>query len=61
MKNREGEPLAKKRSFNYGQNLTDAQAGFDSQNPLEPAVHLTLIRRELGCLGKLHGKMLARG
>ncbi len=25
-----------------GDNLTDAQAGFDSQNPIEPAVHLTL-------------------
>jgi preprotein translocase subunit SecD len=25
-----------------GENLTDAQAGFDSQNPGEPAVHLTL-------------------
>jgi preprotein translocase subunit SecD len=25
-----------------GESLTDAQAGFDSQNPIEPAVHLTL-------------------
>ncbi len=25
-----------------GNSLTDAQAGFDSQNPMEPAVHLTL-------------------
>ena len=62
MKNREGEPLAlKKEVLITGQNLTDAQAGFDSQNPLEPAVHLTLDPKELGYLGKLHGKMLARG
>ena len=34
MKNREGEPLAlKKEVLITGQNLTDAQAGFDSQNP----------------------------
>ena len=43
MKNRENEPIAlKKEVLITGQNLTDAQAGFDSQNPLEPAVHLTL-------------------
>ena len=43
VKNREGESLALKREVLVtGQNLTDAQAGFDSQNPLEPAVHLTL-------------------
>ena len=43
MKNREGDTIAlKKEVLITGQNLTDAQAGFDSQNPLEPAVHLTL-------------------
>ncbi len=43
VKNREGESLALKREVLVtGRNLTDAQAGFDSQNPLEPAVHLTL-------------------
>ena len=43
MKNRENESIAlKKEVLITGQNLTDAQAGFDSQNPLEPAVHLTL-------------------
>lgn len=32
----------KKEILLTGDNLTDAQAGFDSQNPIEPAVHLTL-------------------
>jgi preprotein translocase subunit SecD len=40
---RGGAPLMlKKEVVLTGENLTDAQAGFDSQNPLEPAVHLTL-------------------
>jgi preprotein translocase subunit SecD len=34
--------LVKKEVLLTGENLTDAQAGFDSQNPGEPAVHLTL-------------------
>jgi preprotein translocase subunit SecD len=34
--------LLKKEVLLTGENLTDAQAGFDSQNPGEPAVHLTL-------------------
>ena len=43
LKNRDGDSLALlKEILITGQNLTDAQAGFDSQNPLEPAVHLTL-------------------
>ena len=40
-KNRNKLPL-KKEILLTGDNLTDAQAGFDSQNPIEPAVHLTL-------------------
>ncbi|HBZ19453.1 MAG TPA: protein translocase subunit SecD, partial [Betaproteobacteria bacterium] len=40
---RGGAPLMlRKEVVLTGENLTDAQAGFDSQNPLEPAVHLTL-------------------
>jgi preprotein translocase subunit SecD len=40
---RGGAPLLLRRDVVLtGSNLTDAQAGFDSQNPLEPAVHLTL-------------------
>ncbi|MGA1252232.1 MAG: protein translocase subunit SecD [Burkholderiaceae bacterium] len=40
---RGGAPLLlRKDVILTGSNLTDAQAGFDSQNPLEPAVHLTL-------------------
>jgi preprotein translocase subunit SecD len=40
---RGGAPLLlRKEVVLTGANLTDAQAGFDSQNPLEPAVHLTL-------------------
>ena len=40
---RGGAPLMlKKEVVLTGENLTDAQAGFDSQNPIEPAVHLTL-------------------
>jgi preprotein translocase subunit SecD len=34
--------IVKKEVLLTGANLTDAQAGFDSQNPGEPAVHLTL-------------------
>jgi len=34
--------LLKKEVVLTGDNLTDAQAGFDSQNPNEPAVHLNL-------------------
>ncbi|WVN42012.1 protein translocase subunit SecD [beta proteobacterium MWH-UniP1] len=37
-----GPILLKKEVVLTGENLTDAQAGFDSQNPGEPAVHLTL-------------------
>jgi preprotein translocase subunit SecD len=37
-----GPILLKKDVVLTGENLTDAQAGFDSQNPGEPAVHLTL-------------------
>nr|ADI17481.1 preprotein translocase subunit secd [uncultured beta proteobacterium HF0130_04F21] len=38
-----GNELAlKKEILLTGESLTDAQAGFDSQNPIEPAVHLTL-------------------
>ncbi len=37
-----GPVLLKKEVLLTGENLTDAQAGFDSQNPSEPAVHLTL-------------------
>ena len=40
-KNGNNLPL-KKDILLTGDNLTDAQAGFDSQNPIEPAVHLTL-------------------
>jgi preprotein translocase subunit SecD len=40
-KNGNDLPL-KKEILLTGDNLTDAQAGFDSQNPIEPAVHLTL-------------------
>ena len=40
---RGGGPLLLRREVLLtGENLTDAQAGFDSQNPGEPAVHLTL-------------------
>lgn len=40
---RSGRPiLLKKEVLLTGENLNDAQAGFDSQNPGEPAVHLTL-------------------
>ncbi len=40
---RGGAPLLlRKEVVLTGDNLTDAQAGFDSQNPGEPAVHLTL-------------------
>ena len=40
---RGGAPLLLRKDVVLtGANLTDAQAGFDSQNPLEPAVHLTL-------------------
>jgi preprotein translocase subunit SecD len=40
---RSGRPiLLKKEVLLAGENLNDAQAGFDSQNPGEPAVHLTL-------------------
>jgi preprotein translocase subunit SecD len=40
---RAGRPtLLRKEVLLTGENLTDAQAGFDSQNPGEPAVHLTL-------------------
>jgi len=40
---RGGLPLLLKKDIVLtGENLTDAQAGFDSQNPGEPAVHLTL-------------------
>jgi preprotein translocase subunit SecD len=43
---RDGRPLLVKRQVILtGENLTDAQAGFDSQNPNEPAVHLTLDAR----------------
>ena len=34
--------LLKKEVILTGENLNDAQAGFDSQNPTEPAVHLML-------------------
>ena len=34
--------MLKKDVILTGENLTDAQAGFDSQNASEPAVHLTL-------------------
>ena len=37
-----GPILLRKEVVLTGDNLTDAQAGFDSQNPGEPAVHLTL-------------------
>ena len=37
-----GPLLLKKEVVLTGENLTDAQAGFDSQNPSEAAVHLTL-------------------
>jgi preprotein translocase subunit SecD len=37
-----GPILLKKEVVLTGENLTDAQAGFDSQNPSEAAVHLTL-------------------
>ncbi len=37
-----GPILLKREVVLTGANLTDAQAGFDSQNPSEPAVHLTL-------------------
>ncbi len=38
-----GESIAlKKEILLTGESLTDAQAGFDSQNPIEPAVHLSL-------------------
>ena len=40
---RGGGPILLRRDVLLtGESLTDAQAGFDSQNPLEPAVHLTL-------------------
>ncbi len=40
---RGGAPVIVKRQVILtGENLTDAQAGFDGQNPNEPAVHLTL-------------------
>lgn len=40
---RSGRPiLLKKEVLLTGENLNDAQAGFDSQNPSEAAVHLTL-------------------
>ena len=40
---RGGGPILLRRDVVLtGENLTDAQAGFDSQNPSEPAVHLTL-------------------
>jgi preprotein translocase subunit SecD len=40
---RGGGPILLRRDVVLtGENLTDAQAGFDSQNPGEPAVHLTL-------------------
>ena len=40
---RSGGPILLRRDVVLtGENLTDAQAGFDSQNPGEPAVHLTL-------------------
>jgi preprotein translocase subunit SecD len=40
---RTGRPtLLRKEILLTGENLTDAQAGFDSQNPGEPAVHLAL-------------------
>ncbi len=40
---RSGRPiLLSKEVLLTGENLNDAQAGFDSQNPGEPAVHLTL-------------------
>jgi preprotein translocase subunit SecD len=40
---RGGGPILLKREVVLtGESLTDAQAGFDSQNPGEPAVHLTL-------------------
>lgn len=43
---RGGAPILVKRQVVLtGDNLTDAQAGFDSQNPNEPAVHLTLDAR----------------
>jgi preprotein translocase subunit SecD len=37
-----GPILLKKEVILTGENLTDAQAGFDSQNPSEAAVHLSL-------------------
>ena len=37
-----GQILLRRDVVLTGENLTDAQAGFDSQNPGEPAVHLTL-------------------
>ncbi len=38
-----GQSIAlKKEILLTGESLTDAQAGFDSQNPIEPAVHLSL-------------------
>ncbi|NBW01958.1 MAG: protein translocase subunit SecD, partial [Betaproteobacteria bacterium] len=37
-----GPILLKREVILTGESLTDAQAGFDSQNPGEPAVHLTL-------------------
>jgi preprotein translocase subunit SecD len=40
-----GPILVKRQVVLTGDNLTDAQAGFDSQNPSEPAVHLTLDAR----------------
>jgi preprotein translocase subunit SecD len=40
---RSGRPiLLRKEVLLTGENLNDAQAGFDSQNPGDPAVHLTL-------------------
>ena len=40
---RNGQPvIVKKQVILTGENLTDAQPGFDSQNANEPAVHLTL-------------------
>jgi preprotein translocase subunit SecD len=43
IRERSGQSLLLKRDVILtGENLTDAQAGFDSQNPGDPAVHLTL-------------------
>ena len=56
-----GQSIAlKKEILLTGESLTDAQAGFDSQNPIEPAVHLSLDAKGTRVLEKLQEKMLEK-